>query len=108
MGENSTELMRSVISKTVFPNLDIILSNDFKDDVRRRVDERIDRAFLVMSRLVMPFFDKSYDFILFDTQGAVGPVQDATVLLTPIKPDVLSVREFISGTQESLKKPYPS
>ncbi|OSI13010.1 ParA family protein [Neisseria canis] len=109
LGENSTELMRSVISKTVFPNLDIILSNDFKDDVRRRVDERIDRAFLVMSKLVMPFFDKSYDFILFDTQGAVGPVQDAvalasTVLLTPIKPDVLSVREFISGTQESLNR----
>lgn len=57
----------------------------------------------------MPFIEENYDFVIFDTQGAVGPVQDAVALassflLTPIKPDVLSAREYISGTEDSLKR----
>ncbi|HFC0639247.1 TPA: hypothetical protein ACFBXU_000190 [Neisseria gonorrhoeae] len=42
-------------------------------------------------------------------QGAVGPLLDtaafaATCLLCPIMPEVLSAREFLTGTQELLKR----
>ena len=47
--------------------------------------------------------------VLIDTQGAVGPLLDtaafaATCLLCPIMPEVLSAREFLTGTQELLKR----
>lgn len=51
----------------------------------------------------------TYDAILIDTQGAVGPLQDAAVLaadllLSPIPPEVLSAREFARGTLEMLAR----
>lgn len=109
LGENSRELVQSTISKTIYPNLHIVRSNDLSDDHRRRVEERLDRAFLLLSKLTMPFIEENCDFVIFDTQGAVGPVQDAVALassflLSPIKPDVLSAREYISGTEDSLKR----
>ncbi|MDD5394335.1 MAG: ParA family protein [Thiothrix sp.] len=44
----------------------------------------------------------SYDFILIDTQGAVGPLQDAAIfaadlLLSPIPTETMSAREFLRG-----------
>ena len=44
-----------------------------------------------------------YDVVIIDTQGAVGHLQDAAVnaadmLLIPAKPDIVSAREFISGS----------
>lgn len=44
----------------------------------------------------------SYDFILIDTQGAVGPLQDAAIfaadmLLSPIPAETMSAREFLRG-----------
>lgn len=46
---------------------------------------------------------ENYDFILIDTQGAVGPLQDmavlaADILISPIPPELLSAREFARGT----------
>lgn len=35
LGENSRELVQSTISKTVYPNLHIVRSNDLSDDLRR-------------------------------------------------------------------------
>lgn len=100
----SEENIKSTISETIFPNLDIVLSNDLSDDVRATVAGRVDRAFLIKSRLTHPYIHQNYDYVLIDTQGAVGPVQDAvifasTILLSPVKPDVLSVRE-INGMQK--------
>lgn len=44
----------------------------------------------------------NYDFILVDTQGAVGPIQDAVflaadLLLSPIPTETMSAREFARG-----------
>lgn len=44
----------------------------------------------------------SYDFILIDTQGAAGPLQDAAIfaadkLISPIPTETLSAREFSRG-----------
>jgi ATPases involved in chromosome partitioning len=53
-----------------------------------------------------------YDFIIVDTQGAVGPLQDAAVLaadllVSPIPPEILSAREFARGTLSMLERLRP-
>lgn len=53
-----------------------------------------------------------YDFTIIDTQGAVGPLQDAAVcaaqvLLSPIPPEILSAREFARGTLGMLERLRP-
>lgn len=53
-----------------------------------------------------------YDVTIIDTQGAVGPLQDAAVcaaqvLLSPIPPEILSAREFARGTLGMLERLRP-
>jgi chromosome partitioning related protein ParA len=53
-----------------------------------------------------------YDFTIVDTQGAVGPLQDAAVLaahllLSPIPPEILPAREFARGTLAMLDRLRP-
>lgn len=53
----------------------------------------------------------SYDFILIDTQGAVGSIQDAAfiaadLLLSPIPAETMSAREFARGTLEMLRRAH--
>lgn len=55
---------------------------------------------------------QKYDIILIDTQGAVGPLQDNAVLagqilVSPIPPEILSAREFATGTLEMLDRLRP-
>ena len=50
-----------------------------------------------------------YDYVLIDTQGAIGPLQDSAMLsadlvLSPVPPETLSAREFLRGTLEALDK----
>lgn len=57
----------------------------------------------------LPLLCENYDVVIIDTQGAVGPLQDAAayaadLLISPIKPDVLSAREFLNGTQQMLSR----
>lgn len=54
-----------------------------------------------------------YDFILVDTQGAKGPVQDAAIiaadiLLSPIPVEALSAREFLDATLGMIASNRPS
>ena len=56
-----------------------------------------------------PNVTHAYDVVLIDTQGAVGHLQDAAVmaadhLLVPVSPDIVSAREFITGTQALLER----
>ncbi|MGN6875465.1 ParA family protein, partial [Neisseria sp. P0021.S007] len=109
LGENTEEVIRSTISNTVFPNLDIVISNNISAFVETEVTSRPDRAFLLRSKLHSQYIQNNYDVVLIDTQGAVGPLLDtaafaATCLLCPIMPEVLSAREFLTGTQELLKR----
>lgn len=109
LGNNDEDTFTSVISQTIYPNLDIVLSNGITDDVQTKIQNRIDRPWLFKAKLQHPFFQNNYDVVLIDTQGAVGAIQDAatyaaTCLITPIKPDTLSAREFITSMQESLAR----
>ncbi|MDD2761971.1 MAG: ParA family protein, partial [Methylomonas sp.] len=52
------------------------------------------------------------DFVLIDTHGAVGPLQDAAVaaadfMLSPIPPEILSAREFVRGTVAMIQRLEP-
>lgn len=109
LGKNDETTIRSTISNTIYPNLDIIFSNNVSDDVQVKVQNRPDRAFLLRSKLVHPYIAENYDAVLIDTQGSVGVIQDAAcfaanLILSPIMPETLSAREFISGTQDALER----
>lgn len=109
LGNHSEQLIQSTISSTIIPNLDIVQSNNITADIQTKIDARIDRVFLLKTKLSHPFFQNNYDAILIDTQGAVGALQNAAMfasncLITPIMPEILSAREFLSGTQDALSR----
>lgn len=98
-----------VISRTFFPNLDIVISDDpdgsLENWVLHTPDGRV-RMKHALKGLV------GYDIVLIDTQGAVGPLQDAGVLaadllVSPIPPEILSAREFARGTLGMLDRLKP-
>ena len=100
-----------VVSHTNIEGLHLIYSDDpdgkLRDWVRDAVDGRVRLKFI----LARPEFE-AYDFILLDTQGAIGAVQDAIVpaadlLLSPIPPEILSAREFVRGTVGMLQRLEP-
>ena len=73
---------------------------------------RIDRGFRLRFALQAAVVANAYDCVLIDTQGAIGPLQDAAlmaadILVSPITPEVLSAREFKDGTVELLDRLEP-
>jgi chromosome partitioning related protein ParA len=102
--------VNGVVSQTDIENLDIIVSDDpsnkLRDWIRDTPDGRVRLKYLLGKA------DLGYDFVLIDTQGAVGPLQDAAVvaadfMLSPIPPEVLSAREFVRGTVSMIKRLQP-
>ncbi len=100
----------TTISQTDIERLHLVYSDDpdgkLRDWIRDAVDGRV-RLKHILQRL-----EGVYDFILIDTQGAVGPLQDAAVaaadlLLSPIPPEILSAREFVRGTVAMLERLRP-
>jgi chromosome partitioning related protein ParA len=100
----------AVISRTVIPNLDLIVSNDptgqlpnlllHAPDGRTRLKHLFDQ------------FDSDYDFVVVDTQGSLSALQDAAVLaadllISPLPPEMLSAREFSRGTIGMLERLRP-
>ena len=100
----------NVISRTVLPGLDLIVSNDptgqlpnlllHAPDGRTRLRHLLDR------------FDDKYDVVVIDTPGSLSALQDAAVLaadllLSPLPPEMLSAREFSRGTIAMLERLRP-
>lgn len=99
-----------VISRTAIENLDVVVSNDPKGELQNWLLYTLDGR--VRLKHILARLDEAYDFILIDTQGAVGPLQDAAVLaadllVSPIPPEVLSAREFCRGTLDMLDRLRP-
>jgi len=99
-----------VISRTNIPNLELIISDDPEGALQNWILHTPDGR--VRLKHILTRFDHDYDFILIDTQGAVGPLQDAAVLaadmlLSPIPPEILSAREFTRGTLGMLERLQP-
>jgi chromosome partitioning related protein ParA len=102
----------SCITATVYQNLDIVISDDPEGNLPHWLLNRIDRGFRLRFALQSPAVIDAYDCVLIDTQGAIGPLQDAAVLaadilVSPITPEILSAREFRDGTMELLDRLEP-
>jgi len=107
------EVTHACITATMYRNLDIVVSDDPQGSLPHWLIHRIDRGIRLRQALKSDLVAQSYDFVLIDTQGAVGPLQDAAViaadiLVSPITPEVLSAREFRDGTLEMLDRLEPS
>jgi len=107
------EVSAGCISSTTYQNLDIVVSDDPEGSLPHWLLNRIDRGFRLRMALNSPAVVNSYDCVLIDTQGAVGPLQDAAalaadILVSPIAPEILSAREFKDGTMELLERLEPS
>jgi chromosome partitioning related protein ParA len=97
------------ISRTSVSNLDLIRSNDGEAQLQHWLHTRDDRRVRLARALNNPYVRDHYDFILIDTQGAVGPLQTAAAfaadtLISPLPPDTPSIREFRSGTLRVLQR----
>jgi chromosome partitioning related protein ParA len=102
----------SCITATVYQNLDIVISDDPEGNLPHWLLNRIDRGFRLRFALQSPAVVEAFDCVLIDTQGAIGPLQDAAVLaadilVSPITPEILSAREFRDGTMELLDRLEP-
>lgn len=96
------------ISRTSLPRLHLIKSNDGKAQLQHWLYNRADQRTRLKGALAAPLIDDNYDFVLIDTQGAIGPVQTAAAfaahtLISPLPPDSQSIREFATGTLQVLK-----
>lgn len=103
-------VVEGVISRTTIPCLDLILSDDPEGMLQNWILHTPDGR--VRLKHLLARFDQDYDFILLDTQGAVGPLQDSAVLaadllVSPIPPEILSAREFARGTVQMLDRLRP-
>jgi len=97
------------ISRTSVANLDLVRSNDGDAQLQHWLYSRADRRTRLASALKIPYVQDHYDYILIDTQGAIGPLQTAAAfaantLVSPLPPDTPSVREFRSGTLRALQR----
>lgn len=102
--------VNGVISHTTIPSLDLILSDDPEGMLQNWILHTPDGR--VRLKHLLTRFDQAYDFILLDTQGSVGPLQDSAVLaadllVSPIPPEILSAREFARGTVQMLARLRP-
>ena len=98
-----------IISKTIMPNLDIVVSNDPTSKLQVLLPQRPDARILLKNALAYPYILENYDLAIIDTQGAGGLLQDAAayagnIILSPVAPDVLSIREFQHGTLEMIAR----
>jgi len=106
------ELTDACITATMYQNLDIVVADDPQGNLPYWLANRIDRGFRLRMALAASPVIASYDCVLIDTQGAVGPLQDAAALaadklVSPITPEVLSAREFRHGTMDLLDRLEP-
>ena len=66
------EVTAACITSTVFPNLDIVVSDEPEGHLSNGLLNRIDRGFRLRLALQSALVADAYDCVLIDTQGAVG------------------------------------
>lgn len=100
------------ISTTSIPNLHIVIGDDNKSEGVIPAFLRESVTHIQHLRAALHALSDLYDYVLIDTQGASGIIQEsvifaADVLLSPTKPAILDTREFIFGTVELVNKFQP-
>lgn len=92
-----------LVSHTEYANLDIIQSNDPLDRLTTDLTKNSAGALFFRNRIQQLYQSIDYDLIIIDTRGTRGVTVDMTVIasdlvLSPIKPELVSAREFLRGT----------
>jgi len=110
MSAPSTLNLSDFISKTTIPNLDFIYSDDVNDELKGWVKDQPDGSMRL--KTLLNCFDHLYDFIIIDTQGSKGTVQDAAaiaadILVCPIPLEILAAKELERGTFDMLDRLRP-
>lgn len=107
---NENDLNR-LVSKTVIPGLDLILSNDHQGQLSTLLLHAPDGRLRL--RHLMPAFADAYDLVLIDTQGARSVILETALLasniaLSPVTPEILAARELRRGTLQLMQdiEPY--
>ena len=90
-----------VVSTTSVDGLDLIYSDDPGGHLQNFILHAADGRHRLKHTLAR--LHPQYDFILIDTQGAAGPLQDSAIfagdlILTPLRPDRVSAQELQRGT----------
>lgn len=93
----------SIISRTIIPNLDVIIANDPKARLPNEMLHAVDGRMRLRNVLQHPLF-RQYDVIIVDSKGAGGVMVDLVMLAATqsvmgvIKPILPDAREFLRGT----------
>lgn len=92
--------LEQIISKTQYPHLDLIQSNDPYDKLTTELTTA-PGGILKFRELVRNI--SGYDLVIVDTRGTRGITVDMALLasdlvVSPIKPELVSAREFVRGT----------
>ena len=95
----------SCISQTNITDLHIIYSNDSNQDILTWLRQSSSHVHYLGAMLT--HLQDLYDYIIIDTQGAGGILQEAVILasdelISPIPPDYIDSKEFIRGTVKML------
>ncbi len=93
--------IEEVISTTSIDNLDIIYSDDPKGTLQSYILHATDGRQRL--RFTLNQLRDRYDYIIIDTIGTTGPLQETAILasdllISPIAPDKVSATEFQRGT----------
>jgi chromosome partitioning related protein ParA len=101
------------ISQTIFPNLDIVCSDDADAAMQVWLGGELESHHYLRFALSTPPVEENYDIVVIDTGGTVGALQNTATLasdqlIIPVVPATLGVREFISGTKALIKKYEPN
>jgi len=102
--------LEELVSRTVIPNLDLILSNDHRGELHTLLLHAADGRLRL--RHLLPTLAPHYDLMLIDTQGARSVLLEMAVLasdlaLSPITPEILAARELRRGTLQLLEDIAP-
>ena len=102
--------LAEIVSKTVIPGLDLILSNDDQGRLSTLLLHAPDGRLRL--RNLLDNFRLRYDLLLIDTQGARSVLLEMAILasdlaLSPITPEMLAARELQRGTLKLLGELEP-
>jgi chromosome partitioning related protein ParA len=91
------------------PEIRLVCSDTREGNLQDWLAGRGDRLVRIAIPLRSPTVQERFDYVIIDTQGALGNLQDAAVnaadmLVSPATPDVLSAREFIAGTSKLIDR----
>ncbi len=89
--------------------LDIVVSDSPEINLSDWLHARIDRGVRLKLALRSPDVVDRYDCVILDAHGGAGALEDAValaadLLISPVRPDVLSGSEFMDGTLRMLAR----